>query len=331
MQLHDNRTDLMRLVFMFMICLVHAVGCQDSRWTHWLTNISFAGVIGFVLISGYYGIRFSWFKVLKIEGVGFGCALTVVSTAALLGSDTFTAQHFAHEVLRLFKGYWFVHAYILLMCLSPLVPDSQTLKPSNPQTLKPSNFKPFLPIIFTIYIWSFFSRIPFVQKFIPYTPGLEAFGGITLFAVYLVGRLYRQYDWDAKLKFCWVAPGMLLCALVVASVIPPTNGWAGVLARYNSPFLLGLALGLFWCLRRLPTVTNTWLVKLLQLLTPSVLSVYLIHCNDYGRAVFVDMEKALESHGIGGLVAYFTLAAFAFLVGIALDVPRRILLTVVRR
>lgn len=54
-QKRDSRMDLLRLVFMFMICMVHAVGYENTRWCHWLTNISFAGVLGFVLISGYYG------------------------------------------------------------------------------------------------------------------------------------------------------------------------------------------------------------------------------------------------------------------------------------
>ena len=322
----DTTMDLMRLGFMFMICLVHAVGCDNSRWTHWLTNVSFAGVLGFVLISGYYGIRFSWRKVLKIEGVGIGCALTVVSTAALLGSDTFTVQYFAQEVLRLFKGYWFVHAYVLLLCLSPLVPDSQTLKLSNP-----SNFQTFLPIVFVIYGWSFLAHLPGLNKVLPLTSGLEPFGGITLFAVYLIGRLYRLQDWDAKLRLRWVISLTVFCGLAVASIIPPTNGWAGVLARYNSPFLLGLALGLFWLLRRLPVLSMPWLVKILQVLTPSVFSIYLIHCNDYGLAALVGLEKALSTHGITGYVMFVALAAAAFVGGLVLDLPRRGVVSLVWR
>ena len=307
MKLRDTKTDLMRLAFMFMICLVHAVGCDTSRWTHWLTNVSYAGVLGFVLISGYYGIRFSWSKVLKLEGVGIGCALTVVSAAALCDPAAFTLPHYAQEVIRLFRGYWFVHAYVALMIFSTL---------SSPATV--------LPFILLVYGWSFLAHLPALNRILPLTPGLEPFGGITLFAVYLVGRLYRRHDWDAKLKLRWVLPLTALCGLVVASVIPPTNHWCGVLARYNSPFLLGLALGLFWLLRRLQSPTNPWFVRFLRLLTPSVFSIYLIHTNDYGHAVLAGLEKTLATHGFGGLPAYFIMASAAFFAGVFLDVPRRL-------
>ena len=316
----DVTIDLMRLAFMYMICMVHAVGCDNSRWTHWLTNISFAGVLGFVLISGYYGIRFSWRKVLKIEGVGIGCALTVVTLAAFCDPSAFTPVHFVREVLRLFRDYWFVHAYVVMMIFSNLL---------NPSILRP--FRVFLPVILAVYGWSFLAHLPGLNKVLPLTSGLEPFSGITLFAVYLIGRLYRLQDWDAKLRLHWVIPLTVFCGLVVASIIPPTNGWAGVLARYNSPFLLGLALGLFWLLRRLPVRSAPWLVRSLQVLTPSVFSIYLIHCNDYGRAVFVGLEKALSIHGITGCVMFVALAAAAFVGGFTLDIPRRVVVSLVRR
>lgn len=299
----------MRLVFMFMICMVHAVGCDSSRWTHWLTNLCYSGVLGFVLISGYHGIRFSWFKVLKIEGVGVGCALTVVTLAAFCDPAAFSPSHFVQEVLRLFQGYWFIHAYVVVMILANL---------SNPQTLKS-----VFPVIIAVYVWSFLAHLPGARKLFPSTPGLEFFSGITLFAVYLIGRLYRQQDWDAKLKLRWVLPVMAVCGLVVASVIPPTNTWCGILARYNSPFLLGIAIGLFWLLRRLPSIAAPRFVKSLQWLTPSVLSIYLIHTNDYGHAALAGLEKALANVGLKGIAAYLVMAMMAFLAGLLLDIPRR--------
>jgi len=310
----DTRTDLMRLVFMFMICLVHAVGCDDSRWTHWLTNVSFAGVIGFVLISGYYGIRFSWWKVLKIEGVGLGCAVTVMTVASLLNPTSFSLSHFLNEVIRVFKGYWFIHAYILLMCLAPLVSDARS-----------SCLQTFLPVILAVYIWSFLAYLPGLQKLFPHTPGLQAFSGITLFAIYLIGRLYRQYDLDRRLKTAWVVPCTVLCGVIAACVIPPTNGWFGALARYNSPFLLVLAIGIFWQLRRMPKMTSAVLARVLSVLTPSVLSVYLLHCNDYGRELLRWLERGLADYGVGGYPMFFVLALFAFVGGFLLDIPRRLL------
>lgn len=302
----------MRLVFMFMICLVHAVGCQDARWRCWLTNLSFAGVLGFVLISGFHGIRFSWKKVLKIEGVGLGCALTVISVAAIYDPAVFSLSTFAHEVLRLFKGYWFVHAYVVMMALAGI---------SNVEKIE----RRVIPIVVMVFVWSFCAHVPGVQKYFPKTSGLEPFSGITLFAVYLVGRLYQLQDWDRKLKTGRVILGTLFCGLMVASVVWPTTEWIGSAARYNSPFLLGFAIGLFWLLRRIPLAASPIVLRLLAFITPSVFSVYLIHCNDYGKSVFVWLESCLASCGITSYPAYILLAVVAFFGGVILDLPRRLI------
>ena len=313
-QKRDTRMDLMRLVFMFMICLVHAVGYESARWCHWLANISFAGVLGFVLISGYYGIRFSWMKVVKIEGVGLGCAITVMTLAALIGPDAITSRFFVSEVIRLYTHYWFIHAYVLMMCLAPLMGDELPHR---------EFLRKVLPILLAIYGWSFAMLIPGVQRFVPRTEGLVSYSGVTLFGAYLIGRLYRLGDWDSKLSYKVVLPAMAICGFLAASCVRPFSGWGNVLARYNSPFLLVVSIGLFWLLRRGSWQCPCPVERILSWMTGSVLSVYLLHCNNYGYAVSGRLESALRNLSIGDYGVFAVLAICAFISGFVLDVPRR--------
>lgn len=315
----DSRTDLLRLFFMYLICMVHAVGYVDSRWSHWIVNLCFSGVLGFVLISGYYGIRFSWLKVLKIEGCGIGCAVTVVCMAILCGRCGIDSAIL--EVIRLWKGYWFVHAYVVMMVLAGMIGESE----------RRSLVVRAIPFVILVYGWSFSMLIPGVQKYVPRTSGLVPYSGITLFAAYLVGRFYRDFDWDVILKVKWVLPMTLFCGLMSSCSFPPFSGWGGALARYNSPFLLGLAIGLFWLARRVPVSCNEMQAKILAILTPSVLAVYLIHCNDYGYLVLGGVEKMLTAKGVPSVLGYVVLASVAFVGGFLFDIPRRLVVMCFRR
>ena len=320
MKARDGNIEALRLVSMFLICMIHAVGYVDARWCHWLSNVSFVGVLCFVLISGFYGMRFSVAKVLRLEGVAMGCAVTVIVVAAISDGLGFSAclppfgRAWGREVLALFKGYWFVHAYVVMMCLAPLVEcvfaDAQT-SPEGRRTV----LSACVPFLARVFGWSFAMMIPVVQHIIPRTEGLVPYSGVTLFAAYLVGRFYRVFDWDMWLKGKWLLPAAVTCG-GVASI------WYGF-ARYNSPFLLVFAVGLFWAFRRLRVSHGC--AAILGWLTPSVLSVYLLHCNPYGYCMLGFLEERIRSCLDWDYVVFFILAAVAFIVGFLFDVPRRII------
>ena len=321
MKSRDGNVELLRLVLMFLICMIHAVGYVDARWCHWLTNVSFVGVLGFVLISGYYGMRFSVAKVVRLEGVALGCAVTVVATAAVSDRLGLSAclppfgKAWGWEVLTLFKGYWFVHAYVVMMCLAPFVECVFADAQSSPQGRRAA-LAVCMPFLVMVYGWSFAMLIPIVQNFVPRSEGLVPFSGITLFAAYLVGRLYRVFDWDNLLKGKWLLPTAVFCGFV-------SSLWYGLFARYNSPFLLVFAVGLFWTFRRIRV--SDGFASSLGWLTPSVLSVYLLHCNPYGYRAFAFLEGRMRECLDWDYAVFFVLATVAFVGGFLLDVPRRLI------
>ena len=327
MKARDGNVELLRLVLMFFICMIHAVGYVDARWCHWLTNVSFVGVLGFVLISGYYGMRFSVAKVVRLEGVAVGCAATVVAAAAASDALGVSAclppfgAAWGREALVLFKGWWFVHAYVVMTCLAPLVERVFADAQASPQGRRVA-LSACVPFLAMVYGWSFAMQIPVVQNLVPRTEGLVPFSGVTLFAAYLVGRLYRVFDWDSLLNGRWLLPVAAACGGV-------SSLWYGLFARYNSPFLLVFAVGLFWAFRRIRV--SDGLASALGWLTPSVLSVYLLHCNPYGYRVFEFLEGRVRSCLDWDYAVFFALATVAFVGGFLLDVPRRVLARFIRK
>lgn len=320
----DTRTDLLRVVFMLMICNVHVYGGDSARWANWLTNLSFTGVLGFVLISGYHGIKFSWMKILKIESIAVGCALTVMTLVTIWCPSDMSAKLYFQGVLDVFKGfgYWFVHAYVVMMCFATLLGHSAG---DNWREA----LKKFAPIFVMVYGWSFLMHVPVIWKYMPPSSGLEAYSGLTLFAAYLAGRLYRICDFDHILKLRWVISVTFVCAMIVSCVIPPTNIMAGLPARYNSPFLLGLALGVFWLFRRIQENRLLCLRGILTVLTPSLFAVYLLHSNVYGKSFIAWFWHVYSSSlGVSCIIA---LNAIVFVGGVLFDVPRRLLVHFLKR
>lgn len=56
--------ELLRIIFMFGICLIHA-----SSNSVFPRNVAQPSVVGFIFISGYYGIRFRLSKILGLYAI----------------------------------------------------------------------------------------------------------------------------------------------------------------------------------------------------------------------------------------------------------------------
>ena len=123
----NTSVELLRFAFMYLILLLHAYihgteldyeriylwGANPGTAPHLaLFSLSQIGVTGFMFMSGYYGIHATrgkaanliltalfWLLILTPIGGGFGKLL----------------------YLHPFDGWWFVSAYLFVMCLSPLI------------------------------------------------------------------------------------------------------------------------------------------------------------------------------------------------------------------
>jgi len=68
--------ELYRCLLMYGICLLHAV-TQCGHNVPWLANVLTTCVVGFVFISGWFGVKFTWWKLVKLYGIGTYAALVL--------------------------------------------------------------------------------------------------------------------------------------------------------------------------------------------------------------------------------------------------------------
>ena len=110
--------ELYRILLMFGICWLHCL-CQGAwcgMWPRWVLS---ACVPGFVFISGYFGVKFSVSKALRLYSVPIYASLL----APFVGG-AFLHGCYWKEVVRVWHadgGFWFVHAYVILTILAPLI------------------------------------------------------------------------------------------------------------------------------------------------------------------------------------------------------------------
>ena len=145
----NSSIELYRVGLMFGICLLHSIGFGPFKCS-WACNILASCVVGFVFISGWCGIKFSWWKLVKLYGIGvyaagvFGVLLVLNGQVGTLSEATMLSYK------KLTHGFWFLHAYAVMMTLAPMVDALLSVG-------RVSTLVPFLAIV---WIWGF-GRTPF--------------------------------------------------------------------------------------------------------------------------------------------------------------------------
>ena len=105
--------ELMRCMMMIIIIVHHCcIFCSfKSPLMGAVSAMAVFAVNGFVFISGWYGVRFSMAKIIRLLGLGL-FAVLCVGVASGLSGDGWDFR---------FSLGWFGNAYVALLCLSPIV------------------------------------------------------------------------------------------------------------------------------------------------------------------------------------------------------------------
>ena len=87
----DSVIELYRVGLMYGICLLHSIS-QAGHNVVWAANMLSWCVPGFMFISGWFGMRFSFMKVAKLYGISLYCATVFVIFDAVVsgGGDRFS-------------------------------------------------------------------------------------------------------------------------------------------------------------------------------------------------------------------------------------------------
>ena len=304
----NSSIELYRVLLMFGICLLHAVGF-GGHGVSWACNILTTCVVGFVFISGWFGVRFSWWKVLKLYGIGAYAAMVFGSLLLITGGASDVGTALAKGYDKLIHGFWFLHAYALMMCFAPLVNAA----------VERGKMVAVLPLLVSVWFWGFGLTLPWFETHLPKTDGLDAYGGLTLTAIYAAARICREWHLDERVRMRWLLAALpVLCALTGIG-----------LGDYNSPFAFALAGVCFLLVAhvKLPE----WLGRAVLALSPSMFAVYLMHTNEIGLGCFKPLEAQLISSGFPIAGAWFAAALAVFTCACALDLPRRMIVGIVFR
>lgn len=310
--LRDAAPEIYRVALMFGICFGHCLFLGGRELIvgdvlrETLVNINHSCVNGFVFITGFYGIRFRPSKLIRLYAVACASGALVFLLGLHFGVVAWeSGQAGVIQLKNFLVGAWFLNAYAVLMLCAPLV--DAALERLPPRLLR-GVLAPFFLFAFG---WSFAIEQPLLDKFLPSTPGLGSFTGLSLLATYVVARLCRQFD--VGRLFTW--PRVLTTLIVLMCVTAIGAG------EYASPFAVALAGCCFYIFLRIPW--PTWVGIVARWLGPSMFAVYLLHTNGVGFPVIAGIQQRLLATGWPFDGVYTIMSILVFTAAIGLDLPRR--------
>ena len=312
--------ELLRILLMFGICLLHVCG-QGKYESVFPKNVLCCTVVGFIFISGYFGVRFSLSKLVSLYVLAmFYCLVEPLIGGALLWGGYCSA---VLDAWRARDGYWFLHAYAILMTLTPLIEKSFCEKESA------ALIAAVIPFMCVVFCWSYAIGFSHFERLIPRPVGLTNSGSvITMLGIYIAARVFRLSDIGRKLSWKTSLAGIA----VIGCVISLTRGY---LASYASPFQLVLA-ALIFCLFSHISIPK-WAEQCVLLISPSMFGVYLLHAMIYlpgmdnkVYSLMNSIRDPLIDDGMNRYIAYLFVAILVFAVSLVIDMLRRAALYLVR-
>ena len=224
----QSNFELLRLLCIFGIVSMHTYGVFYSTATGFnllygvLINSLFnTGVSLFMLISGYFGVKSSFKKLLKLYlEVLFYSVLSSIIISMVTGD---------WNVKRLIKGflpvstnqYWFITSYILILIFSKYINQI-------PEKLKKKDFENLLILMFLV-----FSVVPTVVQY--HVMGDGGKGFVNMLLMYFVGRYIRLYWKDephSQKKTIAFGSSVILLGFILNLVLTLLRGEKGVYAPF---------------------------------------------------------------------------------------------------
>lgn len=185
--------ELLRLLAMYMIVFIHAnmylfhfvdggLGFILNGMVNGICNI---GVSCFILISGYYGVKFNIRKFIKMECMMITYSLLETAFLCLMVPEQMQGAALLEQLIKSFlpfitRKYWFYSAYVCLLFLSGYLQKFI-------DCLKKEEFKRLLMLLLVLFsvlpTLFYFEQIPDNGK-----------GLVQMLMVYMIGRYIRMYQ-----------------------------------------------------------------------------------------------------------------------------------------
>lgn len=320
----QSNLELLRLVAMFMVLAVHAnyspLGAPTTEEWHLSPLISFGRVFLmqatiicvnlFVFISGWFGLHIKRDKIFSLLfQVIFCTGVALIIAKYLLKVDVGIKTIF--RALYLGSDYWFVVAYFILLCISPVI-NSFVEKGTKKEVAS-----------FLIAFWG----LSFIYGMEPFDFGKfhDGFSGLHFIGLYTLARYIRVFSGKV---FC-MKPSADISIYLISVLL--AVGYSLVITKwdmpylkyplsYNNPLVLVGALFFFLAFTKIQFKSTV-----INFLGPSAFTIYLVHAHPLVLDSFYEMVRSISTthSGIGGFffIVCFLIGVCCFC--IALDMVRR--------
>lgn len=278
----DSNMELLRIVAMLLVMIVHADFralqipsvadfCDDTYRTVmrlFIESLSIICVNTFVLLSGWFGIRFRFERMLEfLFQVCFFSILGIGIAILIIPDEVLSPRGISSFLLLGEKDYWFVKCYLLMYLFAPVMN-------SFVEQCTERQFR-----IFLICFYAF-------QTIYGFVGGAEWFklgySGLSFMGLYLLARYIRLYPnrfttfnktWDMFTYFVFVILMTLLGIAVLAAGQNPKIIYR--MYAYSSPLVIVPSAYFLLFFSKIKLSYN----KVINWVAASCFSIYLIHSN----------------------------------------------------
>lgn len=268
----DSNIELLRIVCMLFILIhhfiVHAIypglAIRNGNLDNYriaciiINGFAYVGVNCFILISGYYGIKFKFRSLFNLY-----CICVFYSLLITLIKGSLTDLQFGKSLLYTVflpfshSSWWFIKCYVALYLISPIL-NKAAQGLSNKEYI----FSIILLTVLNIYFGYYW-----------HLHNIDGYNLIQFIYVYLLGAFLNKFPIPQLNKkrsmLLYLACVSFWSFFTVLSVKWKVPHW--VAFQYNNPFVLLAAIGLFCFFKQLSIKNYT-----INLLASSVLAAYLI-------------------------------------------------------
>lgn len=285
----NSSIELLRIICIFGIIFMHTIaygGDKLAVYNRYLlivvncfTNL---GVTCFMLISGYFGVKFNLEKLIKLDLMVIFYTLIHLIIRIALGVEIGMMDLLSSVFPVLSNQYWYITAYFIIAILSGYINQI-------PERLSKADFQKLLAVpIF------FFSVVPTFLRFD--ILGSEGKNVVYMVVVYLIGRYIRKYDESVyhRGKLAMLLLGNILLAMLLEVTMYTIAGRYSMFYRDCSVFTLISSVLLFTIFRNLHFDS-----KMINKVAGSVLAVYVF---SFGFQRLVYLLLPLEKYAFSPLL-----------------------------
>lgn len=320
----DTNMELLRIVLMFFVMLIHTTqtlhyptfdGNDISNFEFCMVSImraiSSVAVNVFVMLSGWYGIRFSKMGLFRLSYQILAFSILCYFISVLAGVQHFSLKYLLLDGFLLGQNcYWFVQSYLLLYILSPIL---NTFCQHSDR----KQFRNLLLLYFLIIILCSWFTLTFSGEI---KAGLSS---CFFIALYLLSRYVKIYSPKITYYSCKVYLLMFLGAscFIAAIAVFTRGGTIGMcnVFTYTSPLIIINSLILLLAFSKIHIKSSVTI----NFIASSSFAVYLLHehvsvCKPLYRSTLRELYYSAENHFVGWMyVVLFMICVY--LAAILLD------------